>query len=115
MHDLANRVHLPYSSFMSKVMVYILHEREADEGVRQVLTELDIDAFSRFRDSLEEVTGGKGAESAAPSKIPEPHHVTIAVVEESEKGRLLQRLKQLQVDRPYASLRAFVVSVLDAI
>lgn len=111
---LAFRLSLVYIAPMGKVMVYIVHDPEADEGIGQVLSEMDIDPYSRFRDSLEEAAGGS-PNAYAKRKAPPPHHVTIAVIEEGEKGRLLQRLKQLQVDRPFAGLRAFVVSVLDTI
>ena len=95
---------------MSKVMVYIIHDQSADRAVEEVLTDLKIDHFSRFRDALEgrSPEGGEGDH-------PKPHSVTIAVVEDALRPKLLKRLKGLQVDSPLTGIRAFVVSVLDAV
>ena len=95
---------------MGKVMVYIVHDRTVDRTIQDILTELKIDHFSRFRDALEaRAPSREGDEDLAP------HSVTIAVVEEGERRRLLGKLKSLQVDSPLTSIRAFVVSVLEAL
>lgn len=95
---------------MGKVMVYIVHDRSVSQAVQEVLTELKIDHYSRFRDAME-------ARQVQPGKEedPEPRSVTIAVVEDSLRRRLLDRLKALQVDSPLTGIRAFVVSVLDTL
>jgi hypothetical protein len=95
---------------MGKVMVYIIHDCSVDRAVQDVLTELEIDHYSRFRDALEAqpVTGDE-------EETLVPHSVTIAVVEDTHRRELLERLKALQVDSPLTGIRAFVVSVLDAV
>lgn len=96
---------------MGKVMVYIIHDPKADEGVRQVLMEMGIDIYTRFRNSLDAMAGLADCQTDANG----PHNVTIAVIEDTEKTGLMTKLKQLQVDLPFSGLRAFVVSVLDMI
>lgn len=95
---------------MGKVMVYIIHDCSVDRAIQDILTELKIDHYSRFRDALE-------ARPAAGDEQGhlKPHSVTIAVVEDVHRRRLLGRLKALQVDSPLTGIRAFVVSVLDTL
>ncbi|MBN1837222.1 MAG: hypothetical protein JW820_15300 [Spirochaetales bacterium] len=96
---------------MAKVMVYIVHDQSVDRAVQETLTELGIDHYSRFRDAL---VGGPPAGNDDPESAT-PRSVTIAVVEDALRRRLLERLKALKVDSPLTGIRAFVVSVLDAV
>jgi hypothetical protein len=95
---------------MAKVMVYIVHDRAVDGAIQGILNELEIDHYSRFRDALEGARRGERGALAA-----RPHSVTIAVVEESARRKLLGRLKALQVDSSSAGIRAFVVSVVETL
>jgi hypothetical protein len=96
---------------MGKLMVYITHDPSVDEQLKQVLSELKIDHYSRFREALQVASSSK---TLLDSEL-DRHNVTVAVIEQSRKGKLLEKLKEIQVDAPFASLRAFVVSVVDTI
>jgi len=95
---------------MGKVMVYIVHDQAVAPAIQEILNELEIDHYSRFRDALEGAHRAEGGRTDV-----RPHSVTIAVVEESLRRQLLRRLKSLQVDSSAAGVRAFVVSVLEAL
>ncbi len=97
---------------MNRVMVLIIHDRAIDEEVGDLLSALDLQYYTKWKD----VVGvGEKDPHLGDHVWPGLNNVTMVVVEERKEERLMKSVKALQAAFPSVGLRAFVVPVLDAV
>ena len=97
---------------MNRVMVLIIHDRAIDEEVGDLLSALDLQYYTKWKD----VVGvGEKDPHLGDHVWPGLNNVTLVVVEEGKEERLMKSVKALQAAFPSVGLRAFVVPVLDAV
>lgn len=97
---------------MNRVMVLIIHDRAIDEEVGDLLSALDLQYYTKWKD----VVGvGEKDPHLGDHVWPGLNNVTMVVVEEGKEERLMKSVKALQAAFPSVGLRAFVVPVLDAV
>jgi len=97
---------------MNRVMVLIIHDRAIDEEVGELLTALDLQYYTKWKD----VVGvGEKDPHLGDHVWPGLNNVTMVVVEEGKEEKLMKSVKALQAAFPSVGLRAFVVPVLDAV
>jgi len=97
---------------MNDVMVFIAYDRAIDEEVLDILGNLNIEHYTKWKD----ITGvGKNGPHFGDHVWPALNNITMAVVEEEVKDRLLQMIKDLQGSFPFVGLRAFVVPLIEMI
>ena len=95
---------------MNKVMVYIIYDRAIDDEIIETLASLEINYYTRWKD----VTGiGTKDPHLGDHVWPGLNNVTIVIVDEAKKERLLQKIRLLQSELQTVGLRALVVPVLD--
>lgn len=94
------------------MMVLIIHDRAIDEEVGDLLSALDLQYYTKWKD----VVGvGEKDPHLGDHVWPGLNNVTMVVVEEGKEERLMKSVKALQAAFPSVGLRAFVVPVLDAV
>jgi len=97
---------------MNRVMVLIIHDRAIDEEVGDLLSALDLQYYTKWKD----VVGvGEKDPHLGDHVWPGLNNVTMVVVEEGKEEKLMKSVKALQAAFPSVGLRAFVVPVLDAV
>ncbi len=97
---------------MNKIMVYIIHDRAIDEEVMDIFKNLGLNNYTKWRDI---VGSGENGPHMGDHIWPTLNNVTMTVIEENMKERILERVKALQADFPFVGLRAMVVPVLEMI
>ena len=97
---------------MNRVMVLIIHDRAIDEEVGDLLSALDLQYYTKWKD----VVGvGEKDPHLGDHVWPGLNNVTMVVVEEGKEEKLMKSIKALQAVFPSVGLRAFVLPVLDAV
>jgi hypothetical protein len=97
---------------MDKLMVFVIHDRAIDEEISELLSALELEYYTKWKD----VVGvGEKDPHLGDHVWPGLNNVTMVVVEEQKKEKLLKSVKALQAAFPSVGLRAFVVPVVDAV
>ena len=93
-------------------MVFVIHDRAIDEEISELLSALELEYYTKWKD----VVGvGEKDPHLGDHVWPGLNNVTMVVVEEQKKEKLLKSVKALQAAFPSVGLRAFVVPVVDAV
>jgi hypothetical protein len=97
---------------MHRLAVYIIHDRAIDEEVNDVLSDSEIEYYTKWKDVL-----GNGSHDPhlGDHVWPGLNNVTLVIIEKSQKDELIDRIKALQENFPAVSLRAFVTPVVDMV
>lgn len=97
---------------MDKLMVFLIHDRAIDEEISELFSALELEYYTKWKD----VVGvGEKDPHLGDHVWPGLNNVTMVVVEEQKKEKLLKSVKALQAAFPSVGLRAFVVPVIDAV
>lgn len=93
-------------------MVFLIHDRAIDEEISELFSALELEYYTKWKD----VVGvGEKDPHLGDHVWPGLNNVTMVVVEEQKKEKLLKSVKALQAAFPSVGLRAFVVPVIDAV
>ena len=97
---------------MNRVMVMIIHDRAIDEEVGDLLSALDLQYYTKWKD----VVGvGEKDPHLGDHVWPGLNNVTMVVTEGGREEKLMKSVKALQAAFPSVGLRAFVLPVSDMI
>jgi hypothetical protein len=94
---------------VNEVMILIVYDRAIDEELIDVLEELDIRYYTKWRDVL---GVGRHDPHLGDDVWPGLNNVIMTVIDGEKSDRLLERVKALQASFASVGLRAFVVPVL---
>ncbi|MGQ9615564.1 MAG: PG0541 family transporter-associated protein [Spirochaetota bacterium] len=95
-----------------RVMVFIVYDRAIDEEILDVLNELEIQDYTKWRD----VQGvGSHDPHMGDSVWPGLNNVLMVVIDEYKKDILLEKIKSLQSSFTGVGLRAFVVPLIGGV
>ena len=97
---------------MGKVMIFVIHDRAIDEEVGDLLSALDLQYYTKWKDVL---GVGEKDPHLGDHVWPGLNNVTMVVCEEEKKQKLLRSVEALQATFPSVGLRAFAVPVLDSV
>ncbi len=95
-----------------KMLVYIVYDRAIDEELGEILTNLDMQYYTKWKD----VSGvGRNDPHLGDHVWPGLNNVLMIVVDNEKKEALLQRIRSLQSTFTSVGLRAFVVPVFETV
>jgi len=94
---------------MNEVMVFIAYDRAIDEELIDLLEEIDIQYYTKWKDVL---GVGRHDPHLGDDVWPGLNNVIMAVVDGDKQERVFNRVKALQASFASVGLRAFVVPVL---
>jgi hypothetical protein len=96
----------------ARVMVFVVYDRAIDEEIIDVLDELEIHDYTKWRD----VQGvGRHDPHMGDSVWPGLNNVLMVVIDEEKKDALLKKVKSLQSSFTGVGLRAFVVPFIEGV
>lgn len=96
----------------SAVMVYLIYDRAIDEEVLDLLQELEIKYYTKWKDVL---GVGRNDPHLGDAVWPGLNNVLMIVIDDEKKSAILNNVKALQRRFPSVGLRAFVVPVLESV
>jgi hypothetical protein len=97
---------------MNRLMVFIIHDRAIDDEIGDLLSALELQYYTKWKD----VVGvGEKDPHLGDHVWPGLNNVTMVVIDENGKDKLLKSVKALQATFPSVGLRAFVVPVLEEV
>ncbi len=92
-----------------KIMIHIIHDRSIDEEIMEMLKKLNLNNFTKYLD----IQGvGENGPHLGDHIWPALNNVTMVVAGEDLLEPLLQGVKEVQQQFPFAGLRAIVTPVL---
>lgn len=94
------------------VMVYLIYDRAIDEEVLDLLQELEIKYYTKWKDVL---GVGRNDPHLGDSVWPGLNNVLFIIIDDEKKTSLLESVVALQRRFPSVGLRAFVVPVLESV
>jgi len=95
-----------------KSMVFIIYDRAIDEEVMELLSKIGIEYYTKFKD----ITGvGRKDPHLGDHVWPGLNNVTMVVMDNINKEKVLREIEVLQARFPSVGLRGFVVPVLETI
>lgn len=95
-----------------EVMVFIIYDRAIDEEVMEMLSELGVNYYTKFKD----ITGvGRKDPHLGDHVWPGLNNVTMVAVEKTNKDRIIEEIRELQLRFPSVGLRAFVLPITESI
>jgi hypothetical protein len=93
-------------------MIYLIYDRAIDEEVLDLLKELEIKYYTKWKDVL---GVGRNDPHLGDAVWPGLNNVLMIVIDEEKKSVLLQNVRALQRMFPSVGLRAFMVPVVEMI